>query len=127
VRWSADVDVFHDAEEAVMRSSAADVATMEAAGYAVRQELWTPSFRRAWVSKGADGVKLEWCHDSAWRFFPIETDELLGWRLHWFDAITNKALACDVRWSVLASPGHLGGLLEGPWFWSSPAAQSDAA
>jgi hypothetical protein len=97
VRWSADVDVFHDAEDAVIRSSVADLVTLEAAGYATRQELWTPSFRRAWVSKGADGVKLEWAHDSAWRFFPIETDELLGWRLHWFDAITNKALAMGSR------------------------------
>lgn len=42
-------------------------------------------------------VDVEWCHDSAWRFFPIETDELLGWRLHWFDAITNKALAMGSR------------------------------
>jgi hypothetical protein len=62
-----------------------------------RRELWTPSFRRAWVSRGDDGVKLEWCQDSAWRFFPIESDDLLGWRLHWFDAITNKALAMGSR------------------------------
>jgi len=91
------VDVFHDAEDAVIRSSETDVATLEATGYSVRRELWTPSFRRAWVAKNTDGVKLEWCHDSAWRFFPIETDELLGWRLHWFDAITNKALAMGGR------------------------------
>ena len=97
VRWSADVDVFHDAEDAVIRSSEADIVTLEATGYSVSRELWTPSFRRAWVAKGTDGVKLEWCHDAAWRFFPIETDELLGWRLHWFDAITNKALAMGSR------------------------------
>lgn len=97
VRWSADVDVFHDAEDAVIRASEADIATLEAAGYSIRQDLWTPSFRRAWVSRAGEGVKLEWCHDSAWRFFPIEPDELLGWRLHWFDAITNKALAMASR------------------------------
>ena len=97
VRWSADVDVFHDAEDAVIRSSERDLGTLALAGYETHRELWTPSFRRAWVSKGTDGVKLEWCHDSAWRFFPIEADELLGWRLHWFDAITNKALAMGSR------------------------------
>jgi hypothetical protein len=97
VRWSADVDVFHDVEDAVIRSSVADLATLEAAGYTTRQDVWTPSFRRAWVSRGGEGVKLEWCRDSAWRFFPIERDELLGWRLHWFDAITNKALAMGSR------------------------------
>ena len=97
VRWSADVDVFHDAEDAVMRASDADIATLNALGYITRQEAWTPSFRRAWVARGDEGVKLEWCHDSAWRFFPIEEDDLLGWKLHWFDAITNKALAMGSR------------------------------
>ncbi len=46
VRWSAGVGVFHDAEDAVIRSSEADLATLAAAGYATRRELWTPSFRR---------------------------------------------------------------------------------
>jgi len=31
------------------------------------------------------------------RFFPIEPDDLLGWRLHRFDALTNKALAMGGR------------------------------
>lgn len=97
VRWSADVDVFHDAEDAVMRASEADLASLHEAGYSSRQEVWTRSFRRAWIARGDDGVKLEWCHDSAWRFFPIEQDDLLGWKLHWFDAITNKALAMGSR------------------------------
>ena len=97
VRWSADMNVFHDAEDAVIRSSEGDLGTLALAGYETRRELWTPSFRRAWVSKGAEGVKLEWCHGAAWRFFPIAADDLLGWRLHWFDAITNKALAMGSR------------------------------
>jgi len=96
-RWSDDVDVFHDAEDAVIRSSDRDVGTLTRAGYSVRQDLWTPSFRRAWVARAQDGVKLEWCQDSAWRFFPIEPDDLLGWRLHRFDALTNKALAMAGR------------------------------
>ncbi len=97
VRWSADVDVFHDAEAAVMRASDADLTTLHGLGYVTRQEVWTPSFRRAWVQRGDEGVRPEWCHDSAWRFFPIEQDELLGWTLHWFDALTNKALAMGSR------------------------------
>src|SRR2546430_10758530 len=35
---------------------------------------------------------IDWAADSAFRFFPIERDPLLGWRLHLFDAATNKAL-----------------------------------
>ena len=35
--------------------------------------------------------------DSAFRFFPVERDALLGWRLHRFDAATNKALTLAAR------------------------------
>ena len=97
VRWSADVDLFHDVEEAVMRASDADVATLREAGYDVRPDIWASGFRRAWVARDEGGVRLEWCRDSAWRFFPIEPDDLLGWRLHPFDALTNKALAMSNR------------------------------
>ncbi len=97
VRWSVDIDVFHDVERVVMQSSDADMETLRHAGYSIQQDIWTPTFRRAWVSRGNDGVKLEWCQDSAWRFFPIEADEMLGWKLHRFDALTNKALAMGSR------------------------------
>jgi hypothetical protein len=97
IRWSVDVDVFHDVEDAVIRASEADMATLLGAGYAIQREIWTPTFRRAWVARGEEGVKLEWGQDSAWRFFPIQRDAVLGWRLHRFDAITNKALALGGR------------------------------
>jgi hypothetical protein len=97
IRHSADVDVFHDAEDAVIRSSEVDVRTLRDAAFSIRQDIWTPTFRRAWVERAADAVKLEWCQDSAWRFFPIVPDRLLGWRLHRFDALTNKALAMGGR------------------------------
>ena len=97
VRWSADVDLFHDVEQAVIQSSEADIQTLRQAAYSVRQDIWTPAFRRARVARAEDGVKLEWCQDAAWRFFPIEPDEVLGWRLHRFDALTNKALAMAGR------------------------------
>ena len=79
-RFSADVDVFHDVEDAVISSSEADVKLLVQSGYSVRQDIWTPTFRRGWVTKDENGVKLEWCQDSAWRFFPIEKDEVLGFR-----------------------------------------------
>jgi hypothetical protein len=97
IRWSADVDVFPDVEQAVIRASESDVAALRQAGCSVRLDIWTPTFRRAWIERGTDGVKLEWCQDSAWRFFPIAPDEILGWRLHRFDALTNKALAMAGR------------------------------
>lgn len=42
-------------------------------------------------------MKIEWARDSAWRFFPVEPDAELFWRLHPFDALTNKALAMGSR------------------------------
>ena len=38
-------------------------------------------------------TKLEWVVDSAFRFFPIEPDPELGWRLNFWDAATNQVLA----------------------------------
>src|SRR5207245_1582853 len=40
---------------------------------------------------------IDWAADSAYRFFPIERDPVLGWRLHLFDAATNKALTLAAR------------------------------
>ena len=39
----------------------------------------------------------DWALDAAIRLFPVESDELLGWRLHLFDIATNKALALSGR------------------------------
>jgi hypothetical protein len=55
IRKSADVYLFHDAEEAVIAASEADLQTLRQAGYSIRQEIWTPTFRRAWAEKGGEG------------------------------------------------------------------------
>lgn len=96
-RFSSDIDIFHDAEDAVIAASEADSVSLEAAGYSLERLLWAPSFRRAIVTKGDEAVRIEWAQDSAWRFFPVQSDPLLGWRLHVFDALTNKALAMGAR------------------------------
>jgi hypothetical protein len=96
-RFSEDIDLFHDAGEAVATASEQDCATLAGAGYAVDRQLWEPTYRRAWVARGGQGLKIEWAQDAAWRFFPVESDPLLGWRLHPFDALTNKALAMGAR------------------------------
>ena len=74
---------------------------MRAAGYEVSQLLgnWTKpdTFRKARVFRGNDHVEIDWAADSAFRFFPVEKDPLLGCRLHLFDIATNKALALCAR------------------------------
>lgn len=96
-RFSEDIDIFHDVEEAVIKASDLDVKCLEAAGFLVERQIWTPLFRRIAASKLSESVKVEWAQDSAWRFFKIEQDPILYWKLHRFDALTNKALAMAAR------------------------------
>jgi hypothetical protein len=42
-------------------------------------------------------LEIDWAADSAFRFFPIQQDPDMGWRLHLFDMATNKALALSAR------------------------------
>lgn len=95
--FSEDIDIFHDVEEAIAQASEKDESGLLAAGFGIERQQWTPGFRRVLVTRGAEAVKIEWVQDSAWRFFPIETDPVLCWRLHRFDALTNKALAMGAR------------------------------
>lgn len=97
-RFSRDFDIFHEVTAEVVRSSEQDVATLRAAGFDVELVShygeWErqTTFRRAKVTKSpSDIVEVDWAADSAFRFFPIEMDPVLGWRLHLFDAATNKA------------------------------------
>jgi hypothetical protein len=96
-RYSEDIDIFHDVEEAIIRSSDQDVVSLETAGFTVERQMWAPGFRRVLVSRTGQAVRVEWAQDSAWRFFPVESDPLLCWKLHRFDALTNKALAMGAR------------------------------
>ena len=102
-RFSHDFDVFHDAVEDLVVASELDVAALEGAGFQVvkieRNEQWSKpsSFRKARVRRDGSQVELDWAHDSAFRFFPIVADDLLGWKLHLFDMATNKALALSAR------------------------------
>ena len=96
-RFSEDVDLFHDLEDSVAQSAEMDAATLRAAGHAVSWLLRTPTFHRAVVTAAGQELKIEWAHDSAFRFFPIQKDDLCGYRLHDADAATNKILALAGR------------------------------
>jgi hypothetical protein len=103
-RFSRDFDIFHDVALEVVRASERDVASLRGAGFTVdtlsRHGEWErdTTFRRALVRGAARAlVEIDWAADSAFRFFPIERDLQLGWRLHLFDAATNKALTLAAR------------------------------
>lgn len=100
-RTSQDVDIFHDAPEALQRAYDADVVALRQAGFEVQPVGRAQSeFRRAIVLRGGAQTKIEWVQDSAFRFFPVEPDLELGWRLNFLDAATNKVLAMAGRQKI---------------------------
>ena len=50
-------------------------------------------FVEAIIRKNGHSVEMQWLHDSAFRFFPLQAHPDLGWTLHPFDLATNKILA----------------------------------
>ncbi len=96
-RLSRDIDVFHDTHEAVAATWAADRSLLESNGYGVETLREAPTFVEARVSLGRDRVIMQWGRDSAFRFFPLVEDDLMGLALHPFDLATNKVLAMAGR------------------------------
>jgi hypothetical protein len=96
-RFSADVDLFHDGVSHVTQSAEKDAALLVQNGYEIEWLLRQASMQRAEVKRGAESLKLDWCHDSAFRFFPVLPDPEFGFCLHPADLATNKALALAAR------------------------------
>ena len=96
-RYSQDLDFFHDSERRVAEAFQADRALLEAEGYRVDVEFALPGNVRAMVSRGKDRTRIDWAHDSAWRFMPAVRDMSGGFRLHDVDLAINKLLALAGR------------------------------
>jgi hypothetical protein len=96
-RYSDDLDFFHDSEARVARAFAADRDHLVRAGYALEVEVSLPGFVRAMVRRADEATRVDWAHDSAWRFLPLVRDDLGGLLLHPVDLAVNKALALAGR------------------------------
>lgn len=97
LRYSKDVDIFHHAEESVLRSFTHDHDILNASGYKIIVDKKEDSLIRAQISKKGQILRLEWVRDSAFRFFPVVEDPDMGFRLHDVDLATNKCLALAGR------------------------------
>lgn len=64
-RVSHDVDLFHDAADAVLVSWETDRRALLREGHDVRSLREFPTFVEAEVRMGAEGVILQWVQDSA--------------------------------------------------------------
>lgn len=96
-RYSDDLDFFHDSEVRVASAFARDREALESAGYRVEIEFSLPGFVRTMVRRDADATRIDWAHDSAWRFMPLVRDEFGGLLLHPVDLAINKVLALAGR------------------------------
>ena len=96
-RYSDDLDFFHDSEARVAAAFTADRERLERAGYTLAVELSLPGFVRAVVRRDTDATRVDWAHDSAWRFMPLIRDPLGGLLLHPVDLAVNKVLAVAGR------------------------------
>jgi len=96
-RLSRDIDLFHDTDAALLTSWVADRQLLQAAGYRVAVVREAAAFVEAVVSRNDESVLMQWTRDSAFRFFPLVEDDLLGLVLHPFDLATNKVLALAGR------------------------------
>ena len=99
-RRSRDIDLFHDTGEALAATWVSDRETLKSAGYEVAVRREAISFVDARVSKGGESTAMQWTRDSAYRFFPLMEDPLMGLTLHPFDLATNKVLAMAGRVEV---------------------------
>ncbi len=96
-RFSDDLDFFHDSEARVAAAFAADRERLTRLGYGLAVEASLPGFVRAIVSRGPDETRIDWAHDSAWRFMPLVRDPLGGLLLDPVDLAVNKLLALAGR------------------------------
>jgi hypothetical protein len=96
-RFSNDLDYFHDSTERVASAFEKDRASLLGAGFSVDLEMNQRGFIRAVVAKGDNATKIEWAHDSAWRFMPPIKNAEVGVQLHPIDLAVNKILALAGR------------------------------
>ena len=96
-RYSNDLDYFHDSEERVASAFAIDRALLEKEGYRLEMLLNQPGYIRTVVERDGQQTKVEWAHDSAWRFLPPVKNEITGYQLHAVDLAINKVLALAGR------------------------------
>jgi hypothetical protein len=96
-RYSNDLDYFHDSETRVAEAYREDSALLQREGFEVRVDVALPGYVRAVVSFEDSSTKVEWAHDSAWRFLPTIRRQPYGFLLHPIDLATNKVLTLAGR------------------------------
>lgn len=93
IRYSEDLDYFHDSEEVVSNAFKKDIELIKNEGIQYQVEISQPGYIRIIVRDNKMATKIEWATDSAWRFMPAQKDDVVGYCLHPIDLAINKLLA----------------------------------
>jgi hypothetical protein len=96
-RFSGDIYIFQDTEQRVEAAAQADAKALADAGLKFSWKRIGTGIREAEVEGLGEKIRLEWVHDSAFRFFPAQPDEIFGYVLHPADLAINKASAAADR------------------------------
>ena len=96
-RFSSDIDIFQDTEQRLESAAKTDAKALTDAGLKLSWKKIVTGKREADLEGLGDRMRLEWVHDSAFRFFSPQRDELFGYVLHPADLATNKASAAADR------------------------------
>lgn len=99
-RRSQDIDLFHDSVTALQTSWDNDRKSLTDNGYQIELIREARNFVEALLTRDGESTLMQWTCDSAFRFFPLVENELLGLTLHPFDLATNKVLAMAGRAEV---------------------------
>lgn len=97
VRFSSDIDIFHDRGERVRAAAEKDAAILLENGYSIGWIRQDPSIHSADARRFDEGTKLDWVADSDFRFFPTIPDATFGYVLHPVDLAMNKVQAAAGR------------------------------
>jgi len=96
-RYSRDIDLFHDSQVRLEQAALSDAEIIKKSGLSFAWVHILTGKREAEVEGLGERLRLEWVHDSAYRFFPAQHDDLFGYVLHPADLATNKASAAADR------------------------------
>lgn len=99
-RESRDMDVFYDRADSLKESFLLDCQTLCAAGYEISVIRREYNFVEVKLDKDGQSMKAQWCVDSAYRFFPLQANDVSGYTMHPLDLATNKLLALVGRTAV---------------------------
>lgn len=93
LRFSVDLDYFHDSEARVSSAFEQDRKLLIKNSYQCVIEMNQPGYLRCLVKRDKQATKVEWAHDSSWRFMPVQYIKNIGYMLDPIDLAINKLLA----------------------------------